>query len=141
MFPWYSMGPHGGHGDPWVPMGSHGSPWVPMGPHGFPWVPMGTHGSPWGPHGVPWGPMGSPWVPMGPVLWVPMDPRMSKINDFNETHSSVRQKVGSTGSISTQNMFPLHPDTPKRPESPYGAKYIFFCRKSSFSVFRPIGPL
>ena len=77
MFPWYSMGPHGGpwgpmgpHEESWVPMGSHGFPWVPWVPMGTPWVPMGPmgpHGTPWGPHGVP---MGSPWVPMGPVLWV-----------------------------------------------------------------------
>ncbi len=33
MFPWYSMGPHGG-------------PWGPMGPHEESWVPMGSHGSP-----------------------------------------------------------------------------------------------
>ena len=41
--------------------------------------------------------------------------------DFNETHYSVRQKIGDPGSISMQNVFPLHPVTPKRPESPYGA--------------------
>ena len=59
MFPWYSMGPHGG---PWGPMGPHEESWVPMGSHGFPWVSMGSHGS----HGFPWVPMGShPWVPMG----------------------------------------------------------------------------
>ena len=44
MFPWYSMGPHGG---PWGPMGPHEESWVPMGSHGFPWVPMGPHGDPW----------------------------------------------------------------------------------------------
>ena len=43
MFPWYSMG-------------SHGGPSGPMCPHEESWVPMGFHGS--------------PWVPMGPVLWV-----------------------------------------------------------------------
>ena len=139
----------GSHGSPWVPIGfhgSHGSPWVP-------WNPMGTHGDPWGSHGSPWVPMGSPWVPMGPhgshgTPWgphgVPMasmeNPRMPKIMDFNETHYSVRQNVGSTGSISIRNMFPLHSVTSKRPESPYGAKQKN-CRKSSFSVFRPIGPL
>ena len=137
-FPWVPMGPHG---FPWVPMGSHGFPWVPMGPHGFPWVPMGSHGSPWGPHGVTWGPMGSPCVPMGPVLWAPMDPRMSKIMDFNETHYSVRQNVGSKGSISIRNMFPLHPVTSKRPESPYGAKYFVWAENQAFLFFLPIGPL
>ncbi len=58
---------------------------------------------------------------------------MSEIMDFNETHYSVRQNGGSTGSISIRNMFPLHSVTSKRPESPYGAN------KSSFSVFRPTG--
>ena len=44
---------------------------------------------------------------------------------------------------SMRNVFPLHPVTSKRPESPYGAKYFFgvFGRKSSFSVFRPRDPL
>ena len=41
MFPWYSMGLHGG---PWGPMGPHEESWVSMGPHGSPWVPMGSHG-------------------------------------------------------------------------------------------------
>ena len=145
-FPWVPMGPHG---SPWVPMGSHGSPWAPMGSHGFPWVPMGTHGFPWvpmGPHGFPWVPMGShgfPWVPMGPhgapmrLPWSPWasmeNPRMSKIMDFNETHYSVRQKIGDPGSISIRNMLPLHPVTPKRPESPYGAKYLFWPKIQFFS--------
>ena len=64
----------------------------------------------------PWGPHGSPWASME-------NPRMSEIMDFNETHYSVRQNGGSTGSSSIRNMFPLHPVTSKRPESPYGAKY------------------
>ena len=46
---------------------------------------------------------------------------MSEIMDFNETHYSVRQNGGSTGSSSIRNVFPLHSVTPKRPESPYGA--------------------
>ena len=60
--------------------------------------------------------------------------------DFNETHYSVGQNGGSTGSSSMRNVFPLHPVTSKRPESPIGAtkKNAW---KSSFSVFRPIGPL
>ena len=105
--------------DPWVPMGSHGFPWVPMGP-------MGPYGTPWGTHGVQMASM--------------ENPRMSKIMDFNETHYSVRQTGGSTGSSSIRNVFPLHPVTSKRPESPYGATNKIG-RKSSFSVFRPIGPL
>ena len=165
MFPWYSMGPlwgpwgpMGPHEESWVPMGSHGSPWVPMGPHGvpmgshgFPWVPMGPHGShgtpwvpmgsPWGPHGSPWVPMGSPWVPMGPMgsHGVPMasmeNPRMSEIMNFNEYHYSVRQKIGEPGSKSIRNMFPLHPVTSKRPESPYGAKYLFLTENLVFQFF------
>ena len=76
------------------------------------------------------------------IIWWWRDfPRMSKITDFNETHYSVRQKVGSTGSISMQNVFPLHPVTSKRPESPYPAKYLFLAEVFGFSVFRPIGPL
>ena len=35
---------------------------------------------------------------------------------------SVRQKIGDPGPISIRNMFPLHPVTSKRLESPYGAK-------------------
>ena len=98
-------------------------------------------------HGVPMGPHGSPWVPMCPhgSPWASMEnPRMSEIMDFNETHYSVRQKVGSTGSISMQNMFPLHPVTSKRPESPYGAKCFFWPKIQffSFSAYKtPIGPL
>ena len=120
----------GSHGNPWEPMGPHGNPWVPMGSHGFPWVPMG----PMGPHGVP---MGSPWGPHAVPMASMENPRMSEIMDFNETHYSVRR---STGSSSIRNMFPLHSVTSKRPESPYGA-FVFFGRQSSFSVFRPIGPL
>ena len=57
-----------------------------------------------------------------------------KNHDFKETHYSVRQKIGDPGSTSTQNMFPLHSVTPKRPESPYGAKY-FVLQKNMFFVF------
>ena len=147
-FPWVPMGPHGSpwvpmgpHGSPWVPMGSHGSPWVPMGSHGSPWVPMGSHGSPWvpmGSHGSPWvswDPMGSPWGPHGVPMASMENPRMSKIMDFNETHYSVRQNVGSTGSISIRNMFPLHPVTSKRPESPYGAKKENLAENLVFAIF------
>ena len=95
-------------------MGSHGFPWVPMGPHGSPWGPMG-------PHGVPWGPMGSHGVPMASME----NPRMSEIVDFNENHYSIRQKIGDPGSKSMRNIFPLHPVTSKRPESPYGATFFF----------------
>jgi hypothetical protein len=49
------------------------------------------------------------------------NPRMSEIMDFNETHYSVGQNGGSTGSSSMRNVFPLHPVTSKRPESPIGA--------------------
>ncbi len=55
--------------------------------------------------------------------------------DFKETHYSVRQNVGSTGSISIRNMFPLHPVTSKRPESPYGAKYLFLAENPVFQFF------
>ena len=96
-------------------------PWVPMGPHGFPWVPMGPHGTPWGPHGVPMASM--------------ENPRMSKIMDFNETHYSVRQNGGSTGSSSIRNMFPLHPVTSKLPESPYVAQYLFLYENQVFQFF------
>ena len=90
--------------------------------HGFPWVSMG-------PHGVPWGPMGSHGVPMASMEI----PRMSEIIDFNENHYSVRQKIGDPGSKSMRNIFPLHPVTPKRPESPYGAKYLFWPKIQFFS--------
>ena len=63
-----------------------------------------------------------------------------KHHAFKETHYSVRQKIGDPGSISTQNLFPLHSVTPKRPESPYGAKYCFFAEKQVFSVFLFFGP-
>ena len=112
---WGPMGSNGANGVPWGPMGSHGVPWVPMGSHGVPWGPMGSHG-------VPWGPMGSHGIPMASME----NPRMSEIMDSHETHYSVRQNVGSTGSISIRNVFPLHPVTSKRPESPYGATYYFF---------------
>ena len=61
---------------------------------------------------------------------------MSKIMNCKETHYSVRQKIGDAGSISTQNMFPVHCVTPKRPESPYyGAKCFVFwgCGGGHFS--------
>ena len=45
-------------------------------------------------------------------------------------------------------MFPLHPVTSKRPESPYGAKYLFLAENPVFQFFglldpywTPIGPL
>ena len=101
-------------------------PWGPMGPHGFPWVPMGPHGTPWGPHGVPMASM--------------ENPRMSKIMDFNETHYSVRQKIGDPGSISMQNMFPLHPVTSKRPESPYGANKKKMAENPVFQFFALLIP-
>jgi hypothetical protein len=43
---------------------------------------------------------------------------------FKETPYPVRQKIGDAGSISTQNIFPLHSATPKPPESPYGASIL-----------------
>ena len=95
-----------------------------MGSHGFPWVPM----APWGPHGVPWGPHGLPWASME-------NPRMSEIMDFNENHDSVRQKIGDPGSKSMRNVFPLHPVTSKRPDSPYGAKYCFLAENQVFQFF------
>ena len=62
-------------------------------------------------------------------------PRMSKIMDFNETLYSVRQKIGDPGSISIRNMFPLQPVTPKRPESPYGAKQKNMAEHQVFQFF------
>ena len=59
------------------------------------------------------------------------NPRMQKIIDFNDTLFG-ETKIGDPGPISMQNMFHLHPVTPKRPESPYGATYIFFGRKTVF---------
>ena len=59
-------------------------------------------------------------------------------------HYSVRQKIGDPGPISMQNMFPLLPVTPKRPELPYGAKYYFLASFSVFGFFpywTPIGSL
>ena len=115
---------HMANGVQWSPMGSHGVPWVPMGPHGVPWGPMGSHG-------VPWDPMGSHGTPMASME----NPRMSEIIDFNETHYSVRQKIGDAGSISTQNVNPLQSVTPKRPESPYGAKYALLAENQVFQFW------
>ena len=95
-----------------------------MGSHEFPWVPMGSHG-------VPWGLMGSHGVPMASME----NPRMSEIMDFNENHYSVRQKIGDPGSKSMRNVFPLHPVTSKRPESPYGAKYFVLAENPVFQFF------
>ena len=59
-----------------------------------------------------------------------------KNHDFKETHYSVRQNIGDAGSISTQNIFPLHSVVSKRLESPYGAKYggvyFVFLRQEGF---------
>ena len=66
---------------------------------------------------------------------------MSKIMNFKETHYSVRQKIGDAGSISTQNINPLHSVTPKPPESQYGATYLFLAENPVFQFFSPIGPL
>ena len=79
--------------------------------------------------------MGSPWGPHGAPMASMENPRMSEIMDFNETLYSVRQNGGSTGSSSIRNMFPLHPVTPKRPESPYGAKYFVFAENPVFQFF------
>ena len=89
------------------------------------------HGKSMGSHGFPWGPMGSHGVPMASME----NPRMSEIMDFNETHYSVRQNGGSTGSSSMRNVFPLHPVTSKRPESPYGAKSFFLPKIQFFEFF------
>ena len=60
---------------------------------------------------------------------------LSKNMDFDETHYSVRQKIGDPGSISTQNMFPFSSVVPKRLELSYGAtKKKQIGRKSSCSV-------
>ena len=67
--------------------------------------------------------MGSPWACME-------NPRMSEIMDFNETHYSVRQNGGTI-----RNVFPLHPVTSKRPESPYGAKYFVLAENPVFQFF------
>ena len=61
--------------------------------------------------------------------------RMSEIVDFNENHNLVRQKIGVPGASSMRNVFPLHPVTPKRLESPYGAKYIFLDENPVFQFF------
>ncbi len=63
-----------------------------------------------------------------------------KNHDSNETNYSVRQKIGDAGSISTQNMFPLHSVTPKRPESPYGANKMFLAENQNFKFFSPLIP-
>ena len=55
--------------------------------------------------------------------------------DFNENHYSVRQEIGDPGSKSIRNIFPLHPVTSKRSESPYGAKYYFFAENPVFQFF------
>ena len=105
----------------------------PMGSPGFPWVPLGI---PW----VPWDPMGSPWGPHGAPMASMENPRMSKIMDFNENHYSVRQKIGDPGSKSIRNIFPLHLATSKRPESPYGAKYVFLAENPVFQFFDLLDP-
>ena len=67
-----------------------------------------------------------------------------KNHEFSRTHYSVRQKIEDAGSISTQNIFPLHSVTPKRLESPYGANYFVFAENPVFHIFSywsPIGPL
>ena len=63
------------------------------------------------------------------------NPRMSEIMDFNENHYSVRQKIGDPGSKSIRNIFPLHPVTSKRPESPYGAKNKKLAEHPVFQFF------
>ena len=60
---------------------------------------------------------------------------MSEIVDFYENHYSVRQKIGDPGSISTQNMFPLHSVVSKPPESPYGATKNNWQKIQFFSFF------
>ena len=57
------------------------------------------------------------------------------IMDFNENHYSVRQKIGDPGSKSMRNVFPLHPVTSKRPESPYGANYFLLAENPVFQFF------
>ena len=56
-------------------------------------------------------------------------------------HYSVRQKIGDPGPISMQNMFPLLPVTPKRPELPYGAKYLFLAENPVFQFFPLLVPI
>ena len=89
---------------------------------------MGSHGL-MGSHGVPWGPMGSPWLP-----WKIQECRKSSIL-MKTTNYSVRQKIGEPGSKSMRNIFPLHPVTSKRPESPYGAKYFVLAGNPVFQFF------
>ena len=55
-------------------------------------------------------------------------------------HYSVRQKIGDPGSISTQNMFPLLPVTPKRPELQYETKYFVFAENPVFQFFTLLIP-
>ena len=84
---------------------------------------------------------GSIWRPKDHLVMKGLSKNV-KIIDFNETHYSVRQKIGDAGSISTQNMFPLHSVVSKRPEPPYGTKYCFVLPKSQFfSVFQFVCPL
>ena len=65
---------------------------------------------------------------------------MSDIVDFNENHYSVRQKIGEPGSKSIRNIFPVHSVTSKRPESPYGAKYLFLAENPVFQFFGLLDP-
>ena len=61
--------------------------------------------------------------------------KIVKNHEFQRFHYSVRQKIGDPGSISTQNMFPLLPVTPKRPELPYGVKKKKFAENPFFWFF------
>ena len=72
-------------------------------------------------------PSGPIWRPKDHLVMQGLTNNVKNLN-FKETHYSVRQNVGSTGSISMRNniMFPLHPVTSKRPESPYGSTKIKF---------------
>ena len=119
--PW---GPMGSHGVPWGPMGPHGSPLVPIGSMDYPWIFMGPHGSPW----VPWSAMGSPWGPHGAPMGPPWPPW--KIQECRKSWNLIK----TTNSI--RNMFPLHPVTSKRPESPYGANKKNW-QKINFFSFSP----
>jgi hypothetical protein len=77
------------------------------------------------------------------IIWWWRDfPRKSKSMIFKETPYPVRQKIGDAGSISTQNIFPLHSATPKPPESPYGAICCLVWQTTQFfSVFQSFGPV
>ena len=170
MFPWYSMGPHGG-------------PWGPMGPHEESWVP--TQQISCAPHptnivcATPkkyrvrhsnkimflrfckvrcrekkggWVPELFPTIPtcQNPII-INSGPLLCKVSwffknvenhDFNETHYSVRQKIGDPGSISIRNMFPLHPVTPKRLNRHMEQNICFWQKIKFFSLFPlSIGPL